>query len=364
MAAITLIGPTHPYSGGIAQHTTRLALELESRGHQVVVESWKAQYPKALYRGTASVDKDHPEIGVPSQVFEKLTWYNPLTWWRAGGRMRASEIAAFSIPTPFHAIPYLLMILATREKTRTIGILHNVRPHEPGPFDHLLMNRLLRSLDRLIVHGHDQAELAHLVGGSSDQIMVRALPSPWLSAPTIGKRGPRESVTRLLFFGTIRAYKGLDRLLEALAHVDDVELLIAGEFWEDEQRYRKLVAELDLESRVSFRSGYVPDSEFREVFGACDVLVLPYYSGSGSIVRELAFQFGLAVIATKVGAIAEGIEHLHTGFIIDNNSLEQLTEALRVASSREMIERWHSNVVKRSSVSSEQWQAYCTAILK
>ena len=54
---LTLVGPTHPYKGGVAQHTTTLAHQLAAAGHRVNLVSWSAQYPSALYPGVQRVSR-------------------------------------------------------------------------------------------------------------------------------------------------------------------------------------------------------------------------------------------------------------------------------------------------------------------
>lgn len=360
---ITLVGPTHPYTGGIAQHTTRLALELEARGYRVTVESWKAQYPKRLYPGPVSVPDGIPEIGVASDVLEKLTWYNPLSWWAAGWRSRQTDLLAVSIPTPFHAIPYRVMLAASGRATPTLGIVHNVLPHEPGPLDRFLMQRLLSSLDRIIVHGATAHDAATSLGVAPAQILQRSLPSPWPTAEVAAtKPSKKKGALRVLFFGTIRRYKGLDLLLNALAEADDVELTVAGEFWEDEALYLEQIRQLGLINRVSLRRGYVAETEFPELFAKSDILVLPYRSGTGSIVRELGFRFGIPVIATDVGAIAEGIEDGVNGRVIEAGNVRSLVGALTEASDRKTLERWSRSVRKAGAHQDELWENYTQAL--
>ncbi|MFD0744068.1 hypothetical protein ACFQ1L_21240 [Phytohabitans flavus] len=48
---VAIVGPAHPYKGGIAQYTTALAHELTAAGHKVRLESWSHQYPRLLYPG-------------------------------------------------------------------------------------------------------------------------------------------------------------------------------------------------------------------------------------------------------------------------------------------------------------------------
>lgn len=360
---ITLVGPTHPYTGGISQHNTRLALELEQRGVSVQVESWKSQYPNWLYPGQARVATDAPEVGVAAVVEERLKWFSPLTWWGAGRRARRSALVAFSVPTPFHAVPYLVMLSALGRGAHTVGIVHNVLPHEPRAFDRWLMRRLLAALSRIIVHSDAQAAVARELSGAKTTPTVLRLPSPWKPSGATPSRAGRSGSTRLLFFGTVRHYKGLDHLLQAMATVSSVTLTVAGDFWEDENKYRQLVDSLNLAERVTLIPGYLPEEKFADVFGDADVLVLPYRSGTGSIVSELGFRFGLPVIATKVGAIADGIDHATTGLVVEPDSVEQLATALTQASSRTTVTHWQHSVFTRGNVHNELWRLYCDTLL-
>lgn len=360
---VVLVGPTHPYTGGITQHTTRLALELEQGGTAVTVESWKSQYPSVLYQGPATLPSSEPEIGIPSSVVEKLAWYSPWSWWSAGRRSQKADAVAFSIPTPFHAVPYLLMLSALGRRAQRIAIVHNVLPHEPGPLDRLLMGILLRRFDRVIVHNTDAETTAQSLGVSPEGIVVRSLPSPWpASEPTARKASSTTRPTRLLFFGTIRHYKGLDILLEALALTPNVTLTIAGEFWEAQEDYLTQIDALGLGERVTVLPGYVAQSDFPELFGNSDVLVLPYRSGTGSIVRELGFRFGLPVIASDAGSIAEGIDPGINGEIVNAGSVESLAAALGKADDAKTINRWRKGVAQDSDRQEKLWDSYREAL--
>lgn len=357
---VTLVGPTHPYTGGISQHTTRLALELEKAGHHPVVESWKAQYPKRLYPGTATVPDGEPEIGVPARVASQLAWYSPLSWFLAGRRHRGSRIVA-SIPTAFHALPYSVMATAAGKTSEMWGIVHNVTPHDSGRLSQKLMGWFLKKLDRLIVHSEAAKTDAIRLGVGADAISVATLPSPWpAAAPPKTHRNHDE--LRVLFFGTIRPYKGLDVLVEAVAKTPAVSLVVAGEFWEDRNRYDRLIDGLGVAGRVTIIPGYLPSSRFAEVFFEADVLVLPYRSGTGSIVKDVGFRYGLPVIATTVGSIGEGIDSDHTGLLIEPNSVDSLCDALAQALDPATRQRWREGVLARQSTEQDNWDSYVRTI--
>ena len=362
---VVLVGPTHPYTGGIAQHTTRLALELEYRNIPVVVESWSAQYPSGLYPGPQTVPDGYPEIGVPSRVRQKLAWYDPLSWWLAGRRSRQASLVGFNIPTPFHAVPYLVFLAGRGRSRNNIGIVHNVLPHEPTPLDRTLMRLLIGRLDRVIVHGEPARREAISLGIDGGKVLERALPTPWPDAPggSTQRAGSKARPTRLLFFGTIRAYKGLGLLLEAVARVPRVELSIAGEFWEDEMTYRTLIKELGLTARVTIHAGYVSERDFGTLFGQHDVLVMPYRSGTGSIVRELAFRFGLPVIATRTGSIADGVVNDTNGLVVEPGRVDELVRALEKASTPDTLATWQAGVLRTRRSHKRAWERYVEALI-
>ena len=96
----------------------------------------------------------------------------------------------------------------------------------------------------------------------------------------------------MLFFGFIRAYKGLDLLIKAFAdkrlRKKKLKLIIAGEFYEDDTPYRQLVKLYDLENDVIFHDHFIKDNEVPLYFGAADLVVQPYKSATQSGVTQIA----------------------------------------------------------------------------
>ncbi len=361
---ITLIGPVFPLTGGIAQHNARLAQELEQRGATVITESWRKQYPHWLQKGQKQSQQRDAEVGLPSVVRRQLAWYSPLSWWRVGWRSRSSNVLVLTIPTAFHAIPYAVVLLAAGNRPEVVGIIHNVTPHEPLPGSRLLMKTLARMCNRLIVHSDNAFDELRAQTGAPTSVTSVTLPSPWtITSSESSTKRPNRGVPRLLFFGTVRPYKGLDLLLHALAKVPGCTLLVAGDFWEPVEKYQKLTAELGLESRVELRPGYVESDQFDGLFSSCDALVLPYLSGTGSIVRELAFSFGLPVLATRTGSIAETIIDGKNGLVVEPKSLQALIDGLTKLCDRATLEKLSQGVRALQANSRADWERYCNALL-
>ncbi len=96
---IALIGPAHPYKGGAARHTTELANRLAAAGHDVVIESWRAMYPAALYPGVQTVEEAE---GEPYPLTRQLlSWRRPDGWLRTGRLLRGRcDLAVFAFLAP------------------------------------------------------------------------------------------------------------------------------------------------------------------------------------------------------------------------------------------------------------------------
>jgi len=136
----------------------------------------------------------------------------------------------------------------------------------------------------------------------------------------------------ILFFGFVRKYKGLHTLLYAMPSIleaePDVRLVVAGEFYEEEQTYRKEIEDLGITDRVTVYADYIADDKVAEVFSAADVVVQPYLSATQSGVAQVAFGFDRPVITTDVGGLAEIVTHGRTGLVVPPDSPELLANAV------------------------------------
>jgi glycosyltransferase involved in cell wall biosynthesis len=361
---IAVVGPAHPYKGGAAQHTTALAHRLSATGHETILRSWRAQYPKLLYPGQLTVDS--PEVELFPGTERPLAWYRPDSWWLTGRRLARERFDAvvLSIVTPVQAPAYLTLARAARGGGCTVvALCHNVLPHESRSLDRPLMKALLRRVDALIVHSEQEAALASTL--TTAPVEVAALPPHW---PGTGCQAPAAQAPasprhRLLFFGMVRRYKGLDLLLRALAEPGpQVELTIAGEIWEGRDELLKLISDLGLAGRVTVSEGYVPAQDIPAVFGTADALVLPYRSATASQNALMAFEFGIPVIATRAGALADAVEDGVNGILCAPGDVAGLAGAIKALYQPGTLERLRQGVRARDPGS--LWDDYLAAIGK
>ncbi|WP_433353369.1 glycosyltransferase family 4 protein [Microtetraspora malaysiensis] len=320
---IAIVGPTYPYKGGGAQHTTELAHRLRARGHDVVIESWRAQYPSFLYPGQQTIDT--PEGEPYPGTRRELDWRRPDGWLRCGRRLRNADLVILAVLSPVQVPAYLGILYGLRRRTRVVALCHNVLPHESKPYDRPLMKALLARVDAVLAHSEQQAELAR--GLTGVPVAVSAL-APHLPASGGAAARGGEPRRELLFFGIVRPYKGLDLLLRALARVPDVRLTVAGEFWGGLEETRALIGELGLDGRVELRPGYVPAEDVPGLFARADALVLPYRSATASQNVWLGHEHGVPVIATRVGALPDNVTDNVDGLLVEPGSADALAEAI------------------------------------
>ncbi|GAA1619317.1 glycosyltransferase [Nonomuraea maheshkhaliensis] len=349
---IAIVGPTYPYKGGGAQHTTELAHRLAALGHDVVIESWRAQYPSFLYPGQQTISA--PEGTPYEKTARRLDWRRPDGWVAAGRRLRSADLVVLAVLSPVQVPAYLGILLGIGRRIRTIALCHNVLPHERKPYDRPLMTALLKRADAVLTHSEQQAALARGLTGSP--VEVAALP-PHLPSTT-GERSA-EVHRRLLFFGMVRPYKGLDLLLRALP--EGIGLTVAGEFWGGLDETKALIAELGLGERVELRPGYVAAGDVPKLFAAADALVLPYRSATASQNVWLAHEHGVPVIATRVGALADHVTDGVDGLLVEPGDAEALRAAIERFYASGEPERLRSGV---KAVDPEPfWSAYAGALL-
>jgi glycosyltransferase involved in cell wall biosynthesis len=215
---------------------------------------------------------------------------------------------------------------------KVLFICDNIIPHERRLGDIVFTRYAFKQADHFIVQS-DAVE-TELLKYFPDAI-YRKVPHPVYE--NFGKAIPKEEARNaldihaakiILYFGYVRAYKGLLVLIEAMKQLKDITLLAVGEFYDDEAKYLQRVKALNLESNIRFVSDYVPNEQVAVYFSAADVVVLPYLSATQSGITQIAYNFDKPVIATDVGGLAEVIINEKTGFIVPPNDSGSLAAAI------------------------------------
>ncbi|MGZ4613741.1 MAG: glycosyltransferase family 4 protein [Kineosporiaceae bacterium] len=339
---ISVVGPTHPYKGGVAAHTTRIAIALARAGHDVDLVSWSRLYPAALYPGEQSVPGGEPEVEY-ERTSRRLRWDRPSSWWRTGRTVRAVDLLVVTVVVPAQ-VPALLVLLRAARRggggPRVVVVAHNVVPHETHPGDTWLVARLLRSADAVLVHSAAMALEARELGARAVWVadlpphLPGGHPTPERRAELVAARRERRrrepGVVRVLFLGMIRRYKGVDLLLEAARDVPGVHVTVAGEHWgQAGERVAGLEADPALAGRVRRLVGYVPAADVPALLAGHDVLALPYRQATASQNVMLAFASGLPVLASSVGTFPAQVRDGVDGVLVEPGDVGALATGLR-----------------------------------
>ena len=194
---------------------------------------------------------------------------------------------------------------------RLVWTAHNVLPLQPVFSDDPRARRLLVSKCDLVI-AHSRATVAELAAlGVVPRSTVVIPHGPFTPAGQPGT--PRasgddgSSSRRLLFFGNIREYKGVDDLLVAFGALPpdlDARLTVAGDC---DGALRPVLAELAGRSpgRVELRLGRVPDQELTRLLAAADVAVLPFRRSTTSGSALLALGHGRPIVVPDLPGLAE-----------------------------------------------------------
>lgn len=352
---ILIAAPAWPYRGGIAEFSNRLAIQFQSEGHEVNIMTFSLQYPGFLFPGkTQYTDAPAPES---LKIQRTLNSINPFNWINTGLKIRSLKpeilLLRFWLPFMGPCLGTIARIARSNHHTRVICIFDNVVPHEKRPGDHLLTRYFTGSIDAAVV-------MAGTVGAElrifNKNIPVKLNPHPLFD--NYGKTVSRDAAIKalnldpsfryILFFGFIRAYKGLDLLIEAFSDKrfknKNLKIIVAGEFYEDGKPYRDLVKKYDLENEIIFFDHFIKDEEVPKFFCAADLIVQPYKSATQSGVTQIAFQYEKPMVVTDVGGLSEIVSNGKCGYVVkpeiaeianaiidyfDNNRKEYFTQGIK-----------------------------------
>lgn len=364
---IAIVGPAHPYRGGLAAIMQSMAREFQSRGYDVEILTFTLQYPSLLFPGKSqTVDTPAPR---DLRIRRRLSTVNPFSWCSVGRELRRMrpDIVLMKYWTPFMAPCFGKVARIARKNghTKVLCQIDNVEPHEHHIIDKPCNRYFLKSVDGFIY----MSEQVHreLEAYTS----APALFSPHPLFDNFGHRVERSEACRhlkldaecryALFFGLIRDYKGLDTLLEAWSRFrrEGHKLIVAGEFYTSRDKYVALIERLGLGDDVILHDFFVRDEDVKYYFSAADCVVLPYKTATQSGVTQICYNFCTPVIVTRVGGLQEIVPDGRVGYVCDP-SVEGVADALERIYEGDTLERFAEAM--KDERKRFTWQAMCDRI--
>lgn len=327
MKRVVVVGPVSPFKGGIAQYTESLAAALGKRTDVGVnIVSFKRQYPRFLYPGESDRTPDARQLHNAEYIIDSN---NPLTWIKAVGYINSLQPSLVLINwwTLFWQPGFALIAWRLRSKgTKVVFVCHNIYDHDASKFKQWLGKVMLRSADGYVVHDKEQQEILESFA-PKNSILQRIHPVydhfPAVEPKDIQLNDDR---IQLLFAGLIRPYKGLDVLIDAYKQLDHKKfaLTVVGECWDDKDTLLRNLNRAGIGHDLRFVSDY----ELGVYMSSADAVILPYRTATGSGVVNVAYHYGVPVIASSVGGLVEAVVDSKTGWLVEPGDTRELATCI------------------------------------
>lgn len=233
--------------------------------------------------------------------------------------------------THFQWLPFALadgwLLRRLAQRTALVHTVHNARPFH-GDDRSGVQGRgyeaLLRQFDMLIVHGEQTRDV--LLAQGIDPEGIALVPHPPMKLRDAGEADleavPESSVPRILFFGTIRPYKGLDLLVQACIDLwrDGLEfdLSIAGKPFMPVEAFMQAIQGGGFGERLITDLGFLTEHRLDAHLRAADILAFPYREIDSSGAFLSALRYGAAMVTSDAGMFGELPEDVATRFPAGN----------------------------------------------
>ena len=317
----------NPYGGLLARAMRGVGVELEAGHPETLTKEW-------LYENRGQIDVLH------------LNWPHYM----------------YDAPELSDRLAHCSQIIDNLSLARALGYkvvwtVHNLYPHESGnlDLDHLARLAITRLASALIVHCEHARQLVrqhfhrsdgvfviphgNFIGVYPDQVSRAEARRQLRVESSAGADGPglNEENFVYFFFGNVRRYKGLERLLEVFQSLpgDHLRLLLGAKVY-NEYGEKIAAAAAQSDRRVIVRSSrHFANEELQLLFKAADVGIFPFVNvlTSGSVITALSF--GRPVIVPAYGCLPELVPP-QAGIVYDPEDAEGLRQAMLSIQSRDI----------------------------
>ncbi len=309
-----------PHYGESNPYLLLLTQALEDRGIHVAL---------ARIRGWTPLWRAVQETGKPDIIH--LQWQHRFFVPRNRGWMRGAVL------TVLFFVQWFTLRLSG---VRFVWTVHNVTNHEGQRrrFE-LGANRILaRLVDRMLVHCGaviPAVARAFRVSEKRFEVCRHGTYGDWYGGPA-SREEAREilglpgDARVLLYFGLIRGYKGVDRMIETFRDIegDNLRMLVVG-LPKSEGLGRQIQYLAASDPRVELTLEFVPDARLAACLKACDAVVLPYKDSLTSGAAVLAGAAHRPAVMPRLGCTKEFPDE--AGYFYDPADANGFHQALRAA---------------------------------
>ena len=340
-----LFGPAPPFHGGIVASLVKLRQAMLEAGHEVYWSGFRRQYPDFIFPGTSQTSGGADWLPRPDA--RHFVPWSPWSWRRTALDMVevGCEVVVAKYWLPLFAPGFGAVARCLRSRgVPLLYVLDNVVAHERYPFAGPLTRWALGPAAGHVAQSDQvRRDLFETLPGV-DPARVRDCPHPVYDFGVPGRPRKTRAEARAalgladdahvaLYFGFIKAYKGVTHLIDAAPRLkarygDGLRLLIVGDVYGDARPYHERVAACGAADIIRFEDGFVPEERVEDHFLAADLVVLPYVSATQSGIVQIAYNYDRPVVTTDVGGLPEVVLEGETGFLVPPGDADALADAV------------------------------------
>ena len=321
---VIIIGPAHPYRGGIANFNNSLADAFFKNGDDIEILSFKLQYPSFLFPGKTQFESSDPPKNI--KIKSIINSINPFNWFNVAREINRKNpdfvIIRYWLPFMGPCLGSIARLL--NKKIKILAITDNIIPHEKRFGDFFLTKYFVSSCDAFVTLSASVLEdLTQFTKSKNKKFTPHPIYDTFGEKidKSVAKKNLELNINDkyLLFFGFVRKYKGLDLMLHAMSDQRikelGVKLIVAGEFYDNIDFYLDLINELDIDSNIILKSDFIDERDVKNYFCASDMITQTYRTATQSGVTQIAYHFERPMLVTDVGGLAEIVPHKKVGYV-------------------------------------------------
>lgn len=281
--------------------------------------------------------------------------------------VQSFRVTAVEAPLYFLLRPWLRNLVVTA---------HNALPHEAVGWHAGFFARWYRSVDRIhVMSSYARDRLVAGLGVPPEKLLLTPMGNcedfvaqhPVDAGPACRSSFDIPQEARVvLFFGLIRRYKGVERLLaafELLAKAEDLYLVIAGATAPELARELEAAIERsEAKARIRFRPRFSSDPELAALLRMADVVVFPYVHIYQSSALLLAMSFGKAIIASDIPGLREYLDDGVEGVLCDTSKPTHLAREILALAREDARREALGAAARETSLESYAWEGIARQI--
>tara|TARA_A100001015_G_C15005272_1_gene720356 strand:+ start:696 stop:1832 length:1137 start_codon:yes stop_codon:yes gene_type:complete len=369
-----ILGPAHPFRGGIADTQHELAMALQKNGKKVELLTFTKLYPELIFPGkTQFSDQASPEKLYITQLIHA---FNPTKWHKVVKYIstKSPKIIVFRYYTPFLAFAYAWIAKSLPKSIKKVAIIDNWIPHEPSRCDrklNLFFSKYLDCITTLspFVANQIKTDFKRPVWAGFHPINSNLLPIIDQKKARI-KLNWESGATYVLFFGLIRKYKGLELLIRAFNETplvnQNIKLYVAGECYENQKKYTQIVKSLNLDDQVILDFNFKNTRDIQKLFSASDIIAQTYHKATQSGITPLAYYYQKPLLVSNIEGLKVPVISDQTGLVVKNKP-KSIAEGIFEILDKKKLDKFSTNMKKASfkynwNSFSKQWISFISKL--